>query len=92
MSSNPLISPENLWLRQGGAAGHADEHGGWPRMSKTTPATRALQKLGVKFVLHTYVYDSDAEHIGLQAAEALGGPRSTASRFASWCRRTARSA
>ena len=41
-------------------------------MSKTTPATKALQKLGVKFVLHTYVYDSDAEHIGLQAAEALG--------------------
>ena len=41
-------------------------------MSKTTPATKALQKLGVKFVLHTYVYDSDAESIGLQAAEALG--------------------
>ena len=43
-------------------------------MSKTTPATKALQKLGVKFVLHTYVYDSDAESIGLQAAEALGVP------------------
>jgi len=41
-------------------------------MSKTTPATKALQKLGVKFVLHTYVYDSGAESIGLQAAEALG--------------------
>jgi Cys-tRNA(Pro)/Cys-tRNA(Cys) deacylase len=41
-------------------------------MSKTTPATKALQKLGVKFVLHTYVYDSDAESIGMQAAEALG--------------------
>ena len=41
-------------------------------MSKTTPATKALQKLGVKFALHTYVYDSDADSIGLQAAEALG--------------------
>ena len=41
-------------------------------MSKTTPATQALEKLGVKFALHTYVYDSDAESIGLQAAEALG--------------------
>src|SRR5712671_5875675 len=41
-------------------------------MSKTTPATKALQRLGVKFVLHTYVYGSDAESIGLQAAEALG--------------------
>ena len=41
-------------------------------MSKTTPATKALQKLGVKFVLHTYVYDSDAETIVMQAAEALG--------------------
>src|SRR5882724_13624714 len=30
------------------------------RMSKTTPATKALQKLGVKFALHTYVYDSSA--------------------------------
>src|SRR5258707_10782271 len=41
-------------------------------MSKTPPATKALQKLGVKFTLHTYVYDSDAESIGMQAAEALG--------------------
>ena len=41
-------------------------------MSKTTPATKALQKLGVKFTLHTYVYDSSAESIGMQAAEALG--------------------
>ena len=41
-------------------------------MSKTTPATKALEKLGVKFALHTYVYDSDAQSIGLQAAEALG--------------------
>jgi Cys-tRNA(Pro)/Cys-tRNA(Cys) deacylase len=41
-------------------------------MSKTTPATKALEKLGVKFTLHTYVYDSSATSIGLQAAEALG--------------------
>ncbi|MBR1224151.1 MULTISPECIES: Cys-tRNA(Pro) deacylase [unclassified Bradyrhizobium] len=41
-------------------------------MSKTTPATKALEKLGVKFVLHSYVYDSSADSIGLQAAEALG--------------------
>jgi Cys-tRNA(Pro)/Cys-tRNA(Cys) deacylase len=41
-------------------------------MSKTTPATKALEKLGVKFVLHSYVYDSTADSIGLQAAEALG--------------------
>src|ERR1700676_4577941 len=41
-------------------------------MSKATPATLALRKLGFAFKLHTYVYDSDADHIGLQAAEALG--------------------
>src|SRR5712671_402282 len=41
-------------------------------MSKATPATLALRKLGFAFRLHTYVYDSDADYIGLQAAEALG--------------------
>src|SRR5580700_693746 len=41
-------------------------------MSKTTRATLALARLGVKFALHTYDYDSSAERIGLQAAEALG--------------------
>ena len=41
-------------------------------MSKTTRATQALEKLGVRFTLHTYDYDPDAESIGLQAAEALG--------------------
>src|ERR1700692_3553636 len=41
-------------------------------MPKTTPATLALRKLGIAFRLHTYVYDSGAESIGLQAAEALG--------------------
>jgi len=40
-------------------------------MPKTTPATLVLRKLGIAFKLHTYVYDSSAEHIGLQAAEAL---------------------
>jgi Cys-tRNA(Pro)/Cys-tRNA(Cys) deacylase len=41
-------------------------------MSKSTRATQALTKLGVKFALHTYDYDPDADRIGLQAAEALG--------------------
>jgi Cys-tRNA(Pro)/Cys-tRNA(Cys) deacylase len=41
-------------------------------MSKPTPATLALRKLGCAFKLHTYVYDSNADNIGLQAAEALG--------------------
>ena len=41
-------------------------------MSKTTRATQALEKLGVKFVLHAYDYDPNAESIGLQAAQALG--------------------
>jgi Cys-tRNA(Pro)/Cys-tRNA(Cys) deacylase len=41
-------------------------------MSKTTRATLALEKLGVSFTLHAYDYDSDADSIGLQAAEALG--------------------
>lgn len=41
-------------------------------MSKTTRATQALEKAGVAFTLHAYVYDPDAARIGLQAAEALG--------------------
>ena len=41
-------------------------------MSKTTRATQALTRLGIKFALHTYDYDPDADSIGLQAAEALG--------------------
>ena len=41
-------------------------------MSKTTRATQALEKLGVKFALHAYHYDPDAASVGLQAAEALG--------------------
>ena len=41
-------------------------------MSKTTRATVALENLGVAFTVHSYDYDPDADHIGLQAAEALG--------------------
>ena len=41
-------------------------------MSKTTRATLALARLGVKFALHAYDYDPDTDRIGLQAAEALG--------------------
>jgi Cys-tRNA(Pro)/Cys-tRNA(Cys) deacylase len=41
-------------------------------MAKGTPATVALQKAGVAFALHEYDYDSNAERIGMQAAEALG--------------------
>jgi Cys-tRNA(Pro)/Cys-tRNA(Cys) deacylase len=43
-------------------------------MSKSTRATEALDRIGVKFTLHTYDYDPGAERIGLQAAEALGVP------------------
>lgn len=41
-------------------------------MSKTTPATLALDKAGVAYTLATYDYDPNAERVGLQAAEALG--------------------
>src|ERR1700737_782969 len=40
-------------------------------MSRTTRATLALARLGVKFTLHTYDYDPDADRIGLHAAAAL---------------------
>lgn len=43
-------------------------------MSKTTPATLALDKAGVAYRLATYDYDPGAERVGLQAAEALGAP------------------
>ena len=45
-------------------------------MSKTTPATLALDKAGVAFRLATYDYEPNAERVGLQAAEALGAPAS----------------
>lgn len=41
-------------------------------MSKTTPATLALDKAGVAYELAAYAYDPNADRIGLQAAQALG--------------------
>ncbi len=41
-------------------------------MSKRTPATDMLARAGVAFSVHSYDYDPEAQHIGLQAAEALG--------------------
>lgn len=43
-------------------------------MAQTTPATLALKQLGIRFELHAYAYDPNAERVGLQAAEALGEP------------------
>ena len=43
-------------------------------MSRSTPATLALSKSGVRFEVLSYDYDPDAKRIGLQAAEALGEP------------------
>ena len=45
-------------------------------MSRTTPATLALDRAGVAYTLATYDYDPTADRIGLQAAEALGAPPS----------------
>jgi Cys-tRNA(Pro)/Cys-tRNA(Cys) deacylase len=45
---------------------------GRPAVSKTTPATLALDRAGVAYTLATYDYDPDAGRVGLQAAEALG--------------------
>ncbi|OQX07808.1 MAG: aminoacyl-tRNA deacylase [Desulfobulbaceae bacterium A2] len=41
-------------------------------MSRTTRATKFLDKAGVRYSVLTYDYDPNAERIGLQAAEALG--------------------
>jgi Cys-tRNA(Pro)/Cys-tRNA(Cys) deacylase len=41
-------------------------------MAKSTPATLALRKAGVTFVLHEYDCYPNVERIGMQAAEALG--------------------
>jgi len=41
-------------------------------MSTSTRATALLNKLGVKFTLHRYDYDPEAESVGLQAAQGMG--------------------
>jgi Cys-tRNA(Pro)/Cys-tRNA(Cys) deacylase len=43
-------------------------------MSKTTPATQALDRAGVRYALAAYDYDPQADSIGLAAAAALGAP------------------
>ncbi|MBI1199396.1 MAG: Cys-tRNA(Pro) deacylase [Phenylobacterium sp.] len=43
-------------------------------MSRTTPATLALDRAGLAYSLASYDYDPNAERVGLQAAEALGVP------------------
>jgi Cys-tRNA(Pro)/Cys-tRNA(Cys) deacylase len=43
-------------------------------VSRTTPATLALDRAGVAYDLATYAYDPGADRVGLQAAEALGAP------------------
>lgn len=43
-------------------------------MSRMTRATRALEQAGGAFTIHAYDYDPNADHIGLQAAEALDEP------------------
>lgn len=42
-------------------------------MAKTTPATKALDKAGVAYTLHTYPYEAGPD-VGARAAEALGVP------------------
>lgn len=41
-------------------------------MSGSTRATQALKAAGASFTTHEYAYDPKAQHIGLQAADALG--------------------
>jgi len=41
-------------------------------MSHTTRATQFLQQRSVKFTLAEYVYDPNADRIGMAAAEAMG--------------------
>ncbi|WP_414900962.1 Cys-tRNA(Pro) deacylase [Sphingomonas flavalba] len=43
-------------------------------MARATRATAMLDKAGVPFTVESYSYDRDADHIGLQAAEALSQP------------------
>lgn len=62
------VDPRNCYRRTPAERGN----GLITLMSKTTRATLALARLGLKFALHSYDYDSNADRIGLQAAEALG--------------------
>jgi Cys-tRNA(Pro)/Cys-tRNA(Cys) deacylase len=64
------IAAGHVGVRIVGDLFQADRSGS--TMSRTTRATLALERLGVKFALHVYEYDSSADRIGLQAAEALG--------------------
>ena len=41
-------------------------------MSKVTRATKMLEQAGIAFTVHSYNYDSSANRLGLQAAEAVG--------------------
>ncbi|MGF7148014.1 Cys-tRNA(Pro)/Cys-tRNA(Cys) deacylase [Sphingomonas zeicaulis] len=41
-------------------------------MAKTTRATKLLEGAKIVFTVHEYAYDANAQHVGLQAAEALG--------------------
>ena len=41
-------------------------------MARSTRATKALERVGLAFTVHTYDYDSKADRVGLQAAHALG--------------------
>jgi Cys-tRNA(Pro)/Cys-tRNA(Cys) deacylase len=43
-------------------------------MSRSTPATLALTRMGVAFETRAYDYDPAGQRVGLQAAEALGEP------------------
>jgi Cys-tRNA(Pro)/Cys-tRNA(Cys) deacylase len=43
-------------------------------LSRTTPATLALDRAGVSYTLASYAYDPKGERVGLQAADALGAP------------------
>ncbi|MBN2752574.1 MAG: Cys-tRNA(Pro) deacylase [Rhodospirillaceae bacterium] len=41
-------------------------------MAKTTPATRALDMLGIAYTLAVYDYNPGDERVGMQAAAAIG--------------------
>ena len=47
-------------------------------MAKSTPATLALQKAKLAFQLHSYVYDPDADRVGMAARKPWGAARAHA--------------